>query len=115
MILRAKTAYVFALFFALLVGCKSTSEYAKFAQSGTLYVAALDNLLVAATRVSIDASSERLILDDVISNTSQAQYDNQNGADKARIEIYNKLRRHGRLIGQYFDAVYPKNFVAVDF
>ena len=99
------SAYVVGLLVLLNTACKPTSEYTKFAQSGTVYVAALDNLLVAATRVSIDASSERLILDDALSHTSQADYDKQNGADMARIEIYNKLRRHGRLIGQYFDSL----------
>jgi len=99
------SAYVLVLLVSLNVGCKSPSEYAKFAQSGNLYVAALDNLMVAATRVTIDASSERFVLDDAVSNTSKEDYDRQNDADKRRIEVYGKLRRHGRLLGEYFDSL----------
>lgn len=97
---------VLTLLLLVSAGCRPPAEYAEFAKAGTLYTAALDNLLVAATKTHLDASSERLLSDDEVGNTTDEAYQKQAKADRERIQIHNELRRHARLLGLYFDSLY---------
>ncbi len=97
---------IFCLGSILLSGCKTTQEYARFAKAGTLYYAAMDNLLVATSNISINANSERLLDNDEISNTTNDQYDTTTRNDRARLKVINDLRKHTRLMSSYYDLLF---------
>lgn len=83
-------------------GCATTSEYARFAQAGSTYAAALDRLLVAAGTVGVDATSERLLQDDAIKNQDLASYQSLTAIDSERLATIDRLRTHARLLALYF-------------
>jgi len=84
------------------MGCATTSEYARFAQAGSSYAAALDHLLVAAGTVGVDATSERLLQDDAVKNQDLASYQSLTAIDADRLATIDRLRTHARLLSLYF-------------
>jgi len=83
-------------------GCASTSEYAKFAQAGSAYASALDHVLIAAAQTSVDATSERLLQDDAVSNQDLKSYRSLSDVDEERLVTIGKLRAHTHLLAAYF-------------
>ena len=90
----------------LLSGCKGTKEYARFAKAGSTYYAAMDNLLVATTNISIDASSERLLEIDDSSNLSAEEYSTFTDKQRKKIKVIRDLRKHTKLMARYFDLLF---------
>src|SRR5687768_17352883 len=90
----------------LLSGCKSAKEYARFSKAGTLYYAAMDNLLVATSNISINANSERILDNDELANVTLDQYETTTNNDRARLKVINDLRRHTRLMSRYYDLLF---------
>jgi len=88
-------------------GCgKSQKEYANLAQAGTLYAAAIDNLLIATQKISIDTNSERLLQDDALANRTLADYNGISDEDKKLIKTIQQLRQHVALLSRYFGLLY---------
>ena len=83
-------------------GCASTQEYARFAQAGTTYSAAADRLLAAAAQTAVDATSERLLQDDRLSNRDLNSYEALSKIDRDRLQAIGRLRAHARLLSLYF-------------
>lgn len=90
----------------LLSGCKSAKEYARFAKAGTIYYAAMDNLLVATSNISTNANSERLLNIDETTNVTSTIYTRTTDNDKARLKVINDLRKHTRLMSRYYDLLF---------
>lgn len=90
----------------VLSGCRGTQEYARFAKAGTLYYAAMNNLLVATSNVSVNANSERMLDNDDLSNVDTAAYMKTTDDDKARLKVINDLRKHTRLMSRYYDLLF---------
>lgn len=86
--------------------CRSPEEYARFAQAGATYAAALDKLLIASGNVAIDANSERLLLDDNLVNQSLDSYERISSNDRERLRVIGQLRQHVRLMTRYFGLLY---------
>jgi hypothetical protein len=83
-------------------GCATTQEYAGFAQAGSSYAAAVDRLLVASRDTAIDATSNKMLQNDAIANTTLEQYKTQSEPDLLRLEVIEGLRLHADLLGKYF-------------
>jgi hypothetical protein len=49
-------------------GCATTQEYVGFAKAGSSYAAAVDRLLVVSRDTTIDATSNKLLQNDVLAN-----------------------------------------------
>jgi hypothetical protein len=97
-----RTIGVGAVLVFLTVGCASTKEYGQFAKAGTVYAAAVDHLLVTAGHIGVDATSERLLQDDVLKNQDLDGYQNFSQLDQDRLETIGHLRAHIRLLAKYF-------------
>lgn len=95
-------AAILALLATLAASCASVQPYARFAQAGSVYSTALDRLLVAAANIAIDATSERLLQDDKLSNQDLASYRKLSTIDEERLAITGRLRAHARVLAQYF-------------
>lgn len=90
----------------LIAGCKSRKEYANLAQAGTVYAAALDNLLVATVNIAVDTNSERLLQDDALSNQTLQQYRSISDQDEKLLNTIKQLRQHVHLLSRYFGLLY---------
>jgi len=100
------TVAIFSLLVGLVVGCApTTNEYAGFAQAGTTYAVAVDQLLVVAGNTGIDATSERFLQDDALANVSLESYQKLTSVDRERLQIIGRLRAHARLLALYFSLV----------
>ena len=98
---------------SITFGCKSRSEYERVAKAGQTYYAAIDNLLIAANDIAIDANSERLLAqhDDYTSlptprGLPEDQYKTTTDNDKRRFQAISRLRKHSRLVARYYDLLY---------
>lgn len=99
------TVAILVVLVTLSIGCASTKEYARFAQSGTVYVAVIDRLLVTAGNIGIDATSERLLQDDALINQTLESYRKLSCIDEERLAIISRLRDHARLLAHYFSLL----------
>ena len=105
------------VFVFLISGCTSTTQYQKFAKAETIYTAAADALLITTRDIGVNASSEALLKDDKtlyeqlnkgdINTDKQLQiskkiYTDTLESDKYLVEVIIKLRKHNRLLEQYF-------------
>lgn len=94
-----------ASLFLLLSGCAQPqrSEYADFAQAGSKYAAAVDQLLVAAGEAQVDATSWTLVADKKdIGTVNDATYQQKTKDDTERLAVIKKLREHAGLLSVYF-------------
>src|SRR5262249_11924520 len=98
----SRRAGLLAVVLLASTGCAATSEYAKFAQAGSDYASALDHLLIAAGQTSVDATSERLLQDDAVSNQDLKSYRTPSHVDEERPVPIAKLRAHAHLLAAYF-------------
>lgn len=106
----------------LVIGCPSTKEYVRFAEAGTTYAAALDNLLVVTQKIVIDSNSEQM-LDDKNDRVNENRkdkkdrtranakrkpqsYEDQSRPDRELIKVIRDLRRHTHLLSEYFSLLY---------
>lgn len=97
-----RTVITLAALIIFASGCASTKQYALYAQAGTTYVAAVDRLLITAGNVGIDATSERLLQDDMLKNQDLDSYQKLSTVDVERLAIIGRLRTHARLLARYF-------------
>jgi hypothetical protein len=97
---------VLVLFITFSTSCKSTKEYANLAQAGTTYATAMDRLLFATQDIEIDATSERLLQDDALSNQSLTNYRNLSNENEKTLKLIVLLRAHVKLLSRYFGLLY---------
>ena len=96
------TFVLVAVVAALSTGCRYQKEYSKITEAGNKYTTAVDQLLVKASELQIDASSEELILNDKISNQTLENYYNFNQQDREILKIIADMRQHNQLLQRYF-------------
>lgn len=90
---------------AASAACATKQEYAGFAQAGSSYASAVDRLLIASRETALDATSNRLLQDDALSNITLAQYNALSEPDRMRLRVIEDLRLHADLLGKYFRAM----------
>lgn len=99
---RQLAVILLTFFSACMAGCASTTQYAQFAQAGSLYATAVDQLLITAGNTKIDATSESLLQDDALSNQTVDSYEKLSSVDRERLAIIRRLRTHAQLLARYF-------------
>jgi hypothetical protein len=108
-----QSVVTFVLIVAVTTGCRSTSEYKKLADAGNEYTNAVDKLLVVATNSYIEISSNNILdetskyggTDEVIRRERSETFQEINEASIERIKLYNAIREHNKLLGEYFQAL----------
>ncbi|MEH2151482.1 hypothetical protein [Nostoc sp.] len=100
-----QTVAVFAVIATLTTGCRSTDEYKKFANAGSGYANAVDKLLDTAGDIRIDTTSEQLLRNDRILNLTVDDYKKLADRDQERLEVIIKLRKHNKLLSDYFQLL----------
>jgi hypothetical protein len=103
--------FIFTVFITVIgSGCgKSPREVARFAKAGTTYTLAMDNLLVRAGDLQVDANSEAILYADVRRADREEylkQYRALTDADIERLKVINQLRTHTKLLAHYFELLY---------
>ncbi|MEH2285516.1 MAG: hypothetical protein V7K90_30090 [Nostoc sp.] len=93
---------IFALIASITTGCRSTDEYKKLTNAGSQYTNAVDKLLDTASNIRIDTTSEQLLRNDRILNQTIEDYQKLTQVDDERLEVLGKLRKHNKLLGDYF-------------
>jgi len=86
------------------VGC-SAKRQVTFGHAGAAYAVSLDKLLSRSETAAVDATSERLLQDDQLSNQTADSYTRLSALDQVRLEIIARLRKHARLLARYFSAL----------
>jgi hypothetical protein len=86
-------------------GCATTNPYVAFADAGSTYAARLDAALLATERTGIDATSWRMLDDDLLANATVTSYDALSQLDRDRAVVLRRLRRHGAVLARYFGAL----------
>ncbi|MCI5226862.1 MAG: hypothetical protein D3918_09440 [Candidatus Electrothrix sp. AX2] len=88
----------------LLIGCAThqQSEYAAFAQAGSKYSHAIDNVLVAAGQAQVDNTSWRLVEFNRKFPVSDEEYQKQTNVDLERLTVIRDLRSHAQELAKYF-------------
>ncbi|MCW3095924.1 MAG: hypothetical protein JWL77_1542 [Chthonomonadaceae bacterium] len=100
---RLSLTLMLATGFLPVIGCgRSAQDHARFAQAGSTYAAALDDLLVVAGDVDIDAHSAKLLQTRAAGTVPDAALKQFADEDKARLETIGRLRTHARLLADYF-------------
>ncbi|MBA3923210.1 MAG: hypothetical protein H0X31_16555 [Nostocaceae cyanobacterium] len=87
----------------LLNACGSIKDYALFSQAGQSYAQAIDNLLEATKKISIDSSSEAMLRDRA--NTAEERkrvYEQTRTTDTEWLSLLSKMQNHTDLLTQYF-------------
>ncbi|QLE41337.1 hypothetical protein FD723_13410 [Nostoc sp. C052] len=101
-----KVVAMFVVTATLATGCRSTEEYKKIAEAGNKYAEAVDQLLIAAGDIRIEASSEKFLRNDRVTNLNVADYNKVSQVDDRRIEILGKIRKHNHLLQAYFAKLF---------
>ncbi|AKG20080.1 hypothetical protein [Calothrix sp. 336/3] len=89
----------------LSTGCRYSKEYQKVTEAGNKYTTAVDELLVKAGDLQIDSSSEKILLDDRLSNQSLKDYQELNTKDKEIVQTIADIREHNHLLRRYFSKL----------
>ncbi len=92
------------LILVFLTGCATNTEFSNFAKAGGGYAVAVDKLLVAAGSAQVDSTSWLMIQNKNESGEGlpDDQYETLNKEDLARLKEIGRLRKHAKLLGQYF-------------
>lgn len=92
---------------ALTAGCATTkaNPYATFAAAGVTYASSLEEVLEAAARTGVDATSWRLLDNDTLTNTTPESYAELAAIDAQRAEVLQLLRHHADTLARYFGAL----------
>ena len=110
-----KTLVIVAIVTTFASGCRSTKEYKKFAEAGNNFVTATDTLLDAASDITINTTSERILSDRISCGEFKAgdeaaqkfieRYDKLSASDKQRLELIKELRKHNYFLQNYFNKL----------
>lgn len=99
------TLILVAVIAALSTGCRSRKQYTKLTEAGKEYTTAVDTLLDRAKKLHIEASSEAMLADDIISNLTAEQYQINAAKDREIIEVINEIKNHNQLLEDYFQKL----------
>jgi hypothetical protein len=97
-------SFLASLFMLCLVsGCATPrTEFSTFAQVGGSYAVAVDKLLVTAGTAQVNSTSWSMVAEKEDTGMDKENYRERNKADVDRLQVIERLRRHTRLLGQYF-------------
>lgn len=95
----------FAVIAVLTSGCGYSKEYRKLTEAGNKYTIAVEELLVVASKLQLDSSSERILHDDRIINQSVTQYQKISNQDREILQTIDDIRSHNRLLQKYFNKL----------
>jgi hypothetical protein len=101
-----KTVAVFAVIAALTTGCRSSEEYKKLSLAGNQYAHAVDELLIAAGDIRIEATSEKLLKDDITKPQNENDYERLSRHDRDRLNTINDIRNHNQILQAYFSKMH---------
>ena len=90
----------------LLSGCATTERAAHIASAGGAYGRAMDGLLVSAEQTAADADSARLLSEARgLPRAQRQELLTKHDGVSATLSDLERLRRHGRLLTRYFEAL----------
>ncbi|MFQ4144881.1 hypothetical protein [Chlorogloeopsis sp. ULAP02] len=98
----SKTFILATVVATLSTGCRYSKEYQKLTEAGNKYTSAVDKLLIKASELQIDASSEKLLLNDRSSNQTLKNYQDSNRMDREMLATISDIREHNQLLQDYF-------------
>jgi hypothetical protein len=101
-----KLVAIFTIAATITTGCRSSDEYKKIAISGDKYAEAVNQLLITAGDIRLEASSEQLLRNDRIINLSVADYNKLSQEDEKQLAILSKIREHNHLLKAYFAKLF---------
>ncbi len=93
---------------AFAASCVSTSHVRELANSGAAYATALDTLMKWTEESAVDATSARALSEAIGVKDAAARVrilDSQDQIAGSMVGELEKLRRHARLLGRYFEAL----------
>lgn len=99
---RRGFAPLLAILASCAAGCATTAQYGALASAGSAYATAVEQLLIVDAELHVDASSERLLQNDVLANLTESQYDGVAEDDRRLVRTLADLRDHVRLTRRYF-------------
>ncbi len=88
-----------------LLACAHTDPLTTFAKAGVAYTATVEDALDAAERAAVDASSWRLLDNDLLTNTKPEALQAADEQDRARRAQLERLRKHSGLLARYLTAL----------
>ncbi|MBE9213920.1 hypothetical protein IQ247_14805 [Plectonema cf. radiosum LEGE 06105] len=100
-----KTFILVAVVATLSTGCKYSKQYQKLSEAGDKYTIAVDELLNKASELQIDLSSEKLLLNDRISNQTLTDYEDSKKRDREMLVVIEDISEHNRLLTAYFSTL----------
>ncbi len=90
----------------LFNACASTTDYAQFGKTGQSYAQAINKLLDATKKVSIDSSSEVLLRSRGITSQERTRaYNNAKMTDLEWLDLLSQVQVHTNLLAQYFERL----------
>lgn len=98
---RQRVFSALAALFLCSCGAPSNDDYARMAQAGDAYTGAMDKLLVSTRDLRIDATSEKILVND----THSEQYIEDSKKDDDLIEVIGDLRAQNKFFGRYFNLL----------
>jgi hypothetical protein len=103
---RALSSFLLMMIATLSSACgASIDEYKKFSKAGQVYSVALENLLVRSTQISIDRTSEELLIQNMSSNATREIYGKLSRENKLDLQLLKKLLIQTRLLRSYFNQL----------
>ncbi|MEA5595445.1 hypothetical protein [Rivularia sp. UHCC 0363] len=100
-----KTFVLVAVVAALSTGCKYTKQYQQLSEAGDKYTIAVDQLLNKARELQIDLSSEKLLLNDRLSNQTLTDYQDSKQRDREMLAVIKDISDHNKLLTDYFSTL----------
>jgi hypothetical protein len=90
----------------LVNACKSAKDYAQFGRTGQAYAQAINKLIDATEKVSIDSSSEAMLRDRQDNEAARRmEYDRTKEVDSEWLDLLSKMQAHTNLLAQYFERL----------
>lgn len=100
-----KTFVLVAVVATLSTGCRYTKQYQKLSETGDKYTIAVNGLLNKASELQIDLSSEKLLLNDRVSNQTLKDYEDSKKRDREMLLVIQDISEHNRLLKSYFSTL----------
>lgn len=106
MIKKISSSILLALMTTLCACRSSIDEYKNLSKAGQMYSLALENLLIKYGQVTIDRTSELLLIQDISgTNVTSSRYDELSQQNKLTLESLKRLIVQTRLLKSYFDRL----------
>ncbi|MDF5716510.1 MAG: hypothetical protein PUP93_22210 [Rhizonema sp. NSF051] len=90
----------------LFNACASTTDYAQFGKTGQSYAQAINKLLDATKKVSIDSSSEKLLRNRATTPQERERYYKRTKmTDQEWLDLLSQMQVHTNLLSKYFERL----------